>query len=94
MKSDASELLGFMKQAIELRELSKFHFTRNLSDAIALIAKVGEQYNISREDLAYCDISCFRELHIAAGNPSRILLSSIERGKSLYSETLRTSLPL
>lgn len=93
IRSEASELLGFMKEAIELRELAKFHFTRNLSDALSLIAEVGEQYNISREDLAYCDISSIKELHIAAGNIRSVLLSSIKRGRGLYEQTLKTSLP-
>ena len=93
IQSEASELLDFIKEAIELREMAKFHFTRNLSDALSLIAKVGEQYNISREDLAYCDISSFKELHIVTGNTNSILLSSIEQGKRLYEQTLRTSLP-
>ena len=93
IKSEALELLDFMKEAIELREMAKFHFTRNLSDALSLIAKVGAQYNINREDLAYCDIASFKELHIVTGNTNSILLSSIEQGKGLYEQTLRTSLP-
>jgi hypothetical protein len=93
LKPKASELLDFMKAAIELREMAKFYFTQNLSDALSLIIKVGEQYEISREDLAYCDISVFKELHIAAANTSSILLSSIEQGKELHVQALRTSLP-
>lgn len=90
---DPVGLFDFMQAGIELRELAKFHFTRNLSDALALIAQVGNQHGFDREDLAYCDIAAFRELHVAAADPRDVLSRSIEHGKSRYAETLKTSLP-
>ena len=93
IETDPLGLLDFMRAGIELREMAKFNFTRNLSDALVLIGKVGEQYNIGREELAYVDISAFKELHIAAGDPTSILSSSIEQGKARYKETLKTALP-
>jgi len=93
LQPDPVGLLDFMQAGIELRELAKFHFTRNLSDALALIAEVGAQHGISREDIAYCDISAFKELHIAAVDPKEVLLHSIEQGKARYAETLKVSLP-
>lgn len=93
LQPDPVGLLDFLQNGIELRELAKFHFTRNLSDALALIAQVGAQYGISREDLAYCDISAFQELHVAAADPKELLLRSIEQGKARYAETLKVSLP-
>ena len=93
LQPDPVGLFDFMQAGIELRELAKFHFTRNLSDALALIAEVGGQYGITREDLAYCDIAAFKELHIAATDPKDVLLRSIEQGKARYDETLKISLP-
>lgn len=93
LQPDPVGLLDFMQAGIELRELAKFHFTRNLSDALALIAQVGAQHGISREDMAYCDISVFKELHVAAANTSDVLLRSIEQGKARHAETLKVSLP-
>jgi hypothetical protein len=93
LQPDPVGLLDFMQAGIELRELAKFHFTRNLSDALALIAEVGSQYGFSREDLAYCDIAAFKELHIAATDPKDVLLRSIEQGKARFAETLKISLP-
>jgi hypothetical protein len=93
LQPDPVGLFDFMQAGIELRELAKFHFTRNLSDALALIAKVGGQYGFSREDLAYCDIAAFKELHVAATDPKDVLLRSIEQGKARYAETLKISLP-
>lgn len=93
LQPDPVGLLDFMQAGIELRELAKFHFTRNLSDALALIAQVGSQYGFSREDLAYCDIAAFKELHVAATDPKDALLRSIEQGRARYSGTLKISLP-
>ncbi len=93
LQPDPVGLFDFMQAGIELRELAKFHFTRNLSDALALIAEVGGQYGFSREDLAYCDISAYKELHVAATDTKDVLLRSIEQGKARYDETLKISLP-
>lgn len=93
LQPDPVGLFDFMQAGIELRELAKFHFTRNLSDALALIAEVGGQYGFSGEDLAYCDIAAFKELHVAATDPKDLLLRSIDQGKARYAETLKISLP-
>lgn len=93
LQPDPVGLFDFMQAGIELRELAKFHFTRNLSDALALITKVGGEYGFSREDLAYCDIAAFKELHVAATDPKDVLLRAIEQGKARYAETLKISLP-
>lgn len=93
LQPDPVGLFDFMQAGIELRELAKFHFTRNLSDALALISEVGDQYGFSREDLASCDIAAFKELHVAATDPKDVLLRSIEQGKARYAETLKISLP-
>jgi hypothetical protein len=93
LQPDPVGLFDFMQAGIALRELAKFHFTRNLSDALALIVEVGSLYGFSREDLAYCDIAAFKELHVAATDPKDVLLRSIEQGKARYAETLKISLP-
>jgi len=86
-------LFDFLQAGIELRELAKFHFSRNLSDALALIVQSGALWGFSREDLAFCDIAAFKELHIAAADPRDQLSRSIEQGKARYEETLKLSLP-
>ena len=93
LQPDPVGLFDFMQAGIELRELSKFHFTRNLSDAMSLMSEVGEQYGFSRDDMAYCDVGIFKELHIAATTPKDILERSIEQGKARYCESLKISLP-
>ncbi len=93
LEPDVVELFTFLQSGIELRELAKFHFTRNLSDALSLIAKVGGEYDFDRSEVAFCDVSIFKELHVAATNPRELLRRSIEQGKALFSESQRLSLP-
>ena len=93
LQPDPVGLFDFMQAGIEQRELAKFHFTRNLSDTLALITEIGSQYGFTRDDLAYCDIAVFKELHVAATDSRDVLLRSIEQGKARYAETLKISLP-
>ena len=46
----------FIRKSIEMREKVKFEFTKNLSDAIELIAELGEKLNFTREEMAHLDI--------------------------------------
>ena len=93
LQPDPVGLFDFLQAGIELRELAKFHFTRNLSDALALVAECGAQWGYSREELTYCDIAAFKEMHVAAADPKDVLLRSIEQGKLRYHATLAVSLP-
>ncbi len=90
---DGVGLFDFLQAGIELRELAKFHFTRNLSDALSLAAAYGEQWGFSREDMAFCGIAALQELHVAAADPRDVLTRAIEQGKARYRETLAISLP-
>lgn len=93
LQPDPVGLFDFLQAGIELRELAKFHFTRNLSDVLALVAECGAQWGFSREELAYCDIAVFKELHVAAADPKEALSRSIEQGKARYRDTLAVVLP-
>ncbi|MDD5757810.1 MAG: PEP-utilizing enzyme [Desulfobulbaceae bacterium] len=90
---DGVGLFDFLQAGIELRELAKFHFTRNLSDALSLAAACGEQWGFSREDMAFCGIAALQELHVAAADPRDVLTRAIEQGKKRYLETLVVALP-
>jgi hypothetical protein len=90
---DGVGLFDFLQAGIELRELAKFHFTRNLSDALSLAGAYGERWGFSREDMAFCSIAALQELHVAAANPRDLLSHAIEQGKARYRETLAVSLP-
>jgi phosphoenolpyruvate synthase/pyruvate phosphate dikinase len=90
---NALELITFMRSAIEQRELAKFEFTHNLSEALSLITKTGVRNGISTEDIAYCDYGVFRELQASEIPIKPYLEKNIGHGKARYSETLKISLP-
>ena len=86
-------LFDFMQSGIELREFAKFHFSRNVSDALNLIVKVGKKYGFNKYQLAFCDIETFQEMYISANSPVDTISRAIEEGKKRYEETLKSSLP-
>ena len=88
-----TQLIQFIKLAIELRETAKYYFTHNLSDALALIDKLGVQFGFNREDLAFSNINIFKELHVSGTNPKEFISRSIVEGKELYADTKRLMLP-
>jgi hypothetical protein len=93
LQPDPIGLFDFLQAGIEYRELSKFHFSRNLSDILALVTAYGSRWGFAAEDLSYCDIAAFKELYVAAARPADLLASSIEQGKARYRESLSLSLP-
>jgi glutamine kinase len=54
--SGSGNIIRFIKSTIKEREKFKFEFTRTLSDALEILAKVGEQFEISKDDMAFLDI--------------------------------------
>jgi len=91
--NDVIGFFEFLGKGIELRESSKFEFTRNLSDAIELIAEVGLQYGFSREDMSFASIDAFYEMYRSSVDPKQILEQSIRAGRDSYSKTCRVVLP-
>jgi len=51
------EFITFLKDAIRLREVLKFEFTKNLSDSLYFISKIGKKLGFSKNDLAYLEIN-------------------------------------
>lgn len=93
INTDAINLLDFIRKTIELREKAKFDFTRNLSEAMSLIEKVGAENNLTLEELSYSNISVFHELYTASSNIKEVLLLNIMKGKSQFKDSLSLSLP-
>ena len=63
---NAQELLLFVEKATEARELSKFEFTKNLSEALELIAQAGEKMGFTRKEMAMLDINDIFRINTAA----------------------------
>ncbi len=61
-----NEFIDFLKEAIRLREVLKFEFTKNLSDALSLIIKGGKNFGFSRNELSYLELKnifCLKKLN-------------------------------
>jgi hypothetical protein len=66
----ASELFDYMRDAIQAREYAKFCFSRNLSDALEVIAQIGHRHGLSREELSYVDVRRFVDCFVEPGGRS------------------------
>ena len=58
-----------------------------------MISEIGENLDIDKEDLSFCDINVFQEMYVSSNDPKEMLLRSIENGKSLHDHTCKLSLP-
>ena len=90
---DPISFLDFIQKGIEYRELSKFHFTRNLSDAMELLVELGHKHGYSRDDISYADASIIKELYVSADDPGDHFARSIDLGRRRYQTTKVISLP-
>ena len=93
LTNDVLELMDFIRSAIEGREYGKFAFTRSLSKAIQLIAEIGEEMGISKEDCAYVDIQVIRSLYASTKDVKDSLLKAISSAKENYVLTQAITLP-
>lgn len=90
---DVLSLFQFIKVGIEQREYSKFIFSKSLSLSLELVAKLGEEYGFSREDMAFFDIMKIKELYSKSADITQEIKDSILKGKVRYQESLKITLP-
>jgi len=93
LDNDVVGLFDFFQAAIEGREKAKFIFTRSLSDALELVAQMGEHHGLSRDDLAFADISVIKELQASSASARVLLGRSIAEGHARYLVTKSLLLP-
>lgn len=84
IQTDVLGFFDFIATGIIYREQSKFEFSKNLSTALSLIAKLGAEFGLSSEDMSYCDVDIFFKAYRTSNNLERLILESIEYGKSSY----------
>jgi len=90
---DPIELLDFLRSAMELREWAKFHFSKNLSDVLMLIERIGNGVGLTKSDLAYIDIQDLLVLRSRFGDVEQAINQSILVGKNSYSIARSIKLP-
>lgn len=93
LTNDILELMDFIKTVIEWREYGKFVFTRNLSKAVQLIGKIGQENGIEIEDCAFINVRTIYELYSSAKDIRAVFLRSIQQGKRDYEITKTITLP-
>lgn len=93
IEGDVLGFFDFLQAAIELREHSKFLFTRNLSDVIALLASWGSGLGFTRDDLSYADVRTIQSLYSTSRDPREALAASIEAGRTAYARSCGLTLP-
>jgi glutamine kinase len=57
LEFNAQHFLDFLRAATESREMAKFEFSKNLSDALELLAQAGEEMGFTRQEMAMLDIN-------------------------------------
>ncbi len=70
---DAHHLSSFVEKATKAREFSKFEFTKNVSEALELIAQAGEKMGFTRKELALLDINDIFRINASADMPETTL---------------------
>jgi len=93
LSQDVVGLFEFLQAGIELREYAKFLFTRNLSDALALLRQFGESRGFSVDDMSYADIRVIQRLQSSCSDPKLLLDQSIAEGRRRYADTCAVWLP-
>lgn len=90
-----TDLMDFIKLSIEGRERLKFIFTKSVSRILQLVEELGKRADISKEDMAYLDISVVKQLYVDlhTGFISDLFKQNIESNKVQYERAMRIKLP-
>ena len=90
---DVLSLFDFIKKAVEGREYAKYVFTHTLSDVLELIAKLGEKYGFTRDDMSYVSVQDIISMYTESSDVRQALTSSVERGRNLEKISASITLP-
>jgi phosphohistidine swiveling domain-containing protein len=93
IEHDVISIFSFIKGAIEGREYAKFIFTQSLSDALELIGELGNELDLSHEEISFANISVILDAYSNSEELKPKLTSSIETGKRLFKNTQQITLP-
>ncbi len=90
-----NDLFSFIRNSLTMRENLKFEFTKNLSDALELIADAASDLGFSREDVAHLDINTIFSSYSIHTQPKlkSFWKKKIERNKHLSEVNDRLVLP-
>lgn len=72
LRCDGPQFLAFVEKATQARELSKFEFTKNLSDALELLAKAGEAMGFTRKEIAMLDVNDIFQINSSSTHVQKV----------------------
>ena len=88
------DFIDFVRKSLELREFLKFEFTKNLSDALEIIAHLGNIFKLSREDMSNINIKTILKIQNHNYNEAnKILRKEILKNQNNKSINDRIHLP-
>ena len=90
---DAPELIRFITRAIELREESKFLFTKNVSTFLEMLAEYGADYGFSRDDLSFARVDVIYDIYRSSIDARDRIERAIDAGRASYAITCGLQLP-
>ncbi len=95
LQINAKQLLKFIKDSIELREYSKFIFSKNIDMVFGYLKNFGKKYSIRTNDLSFLEISKILNLHynLDVGETIKYLKQEISNNRKIYNINSKISLP-
>ena len=82
---ELKEFIDFLRDSMEEREYFKFEFTKTLSLAIDILIDIGDKLGISKEDMAYLEVT---DIQLAVSRPAGEIkknwLRIIEKNKKAF----------
>jgi hypothetical protein len=93
LDTNPEQLIHFIGNSITLREISKFEFTKNLSEALSCIKNFGKKLGFNSEEMAYCNYATIKEMCFSTSPDKQLISQSINYGKELFDSSLCLSLP-
>tara|TARA_B100001559_G_scaffold320060_2_gene331070 strand:+ start:1417 stop:4416 length:3000 start_codon:yes stop_codon:yes gene_type:complete len=95
LQTESEQLIHFIIQSIQARELAKFEFMKLVNEILESVATLGEIIGFSRNDLSYLNINDFERL--ASESPSPAIKADLIRIKQYQEKkwnlTCHTKLP-
>jgi phosphohistidine swiveling domain-containing protein len=82
--SDSKNLFSIIMETIKLRESSKLQFTNNLSSALDILVKYGDDLGFNREDLSYLNFNSLKSLYLSGKDPKYFLAQEIAQNQDHF----------
>ncbi len=93
LEHDVLGLFSFIEAGIKGREYAKYVFTQALSDALSWIGHLGDQHDLTLDDMSYLPISTLIRLHTESADVGSYLREAVRKGRSEFSWTEQLRLP-